>query len=493
MNASTQTPSEPVALDASLLWQDDVLAFRHLARTGAVVAGDAVGGLGPIPRDAFTFARLDRGIARVTIPDGAIATVRRADDRREIIAGPAEARLSLGDTVALPLGALVLRAVAVAPIPLALDAPRGPRAGGALVHVAVAAAVHLAVLGLSLHAALARGPDEDEARADTIRGLLVSAENSERERDHASAPDRGEGPAQGATKSARPGDGRAGGGQRAAGNEGKMGDAAAGSAKPGRYAVPERIKRDDSPSLAREEALRDAAKFGMIGLLGQGPAAPVAPWSSDPEAHGADSIATRGAMWARDLGSYDGAGGLGLTGVGEGGGGRGEGIGLGEIGTLGHLASPSGYGTGGDGVRAGGGGAWGGSRARLGGSHRTKTWGRWGDWSRDSGRLPPEAIRRIIRQNFGRFRSCYESGLHANQTLAGRVTVRFVIGRDGSVSSVEDGGSDLGDPAVVSCVVRAFYGLSFPQPEGGIVMVTYPLVFESSGVDATPLVFSSGR
>jgi hypothetical protein len=55
--------------------------------------------------------------------------------------------------------------------------------------------------------------------------------------------------------------------------------------------------------------------------------------------------------------------------------------------------------------------------------------------------------------------------------------VRFVIGRDGAVSQVGNGGSDLGDPAVVSCVVRAFYGLSFPQPENGIVTVTYPIVF----------------
>jgi hypothetical protein len=29
--------------------------------------------------------------------------------------------------------------------------------------------------------------------------------------------------------------------------------------------------------------------------------------------------------------------------------------------------------------------------------------------------------------------------------------------------------------------VRAFYGLSFPQPEGGIVTVTYPISFSSDG------------
>ncbi len=55
--------------------------------------------------------------------------------------------------------------------------------------------------------------------------------------------------------------------------------------------------------------------------------------------------------------------------------------------------------------------------------------------------------------------------------------MRFVIGRDGAVSNVGNGGSDLPDAGVVSCVARAFYGLSFPAPDSGIVTVTYPIVF----------------
>ena len=92
-------------------------------------------------------------------------------------------------------------------------------------------------------------------------------------------------------------------------------------------------------------------------------------------------------------------------------------------------------------------------------------------------RLPPEVIQRIVRQNFGRFRLCYENGLKNNPSLTGRVSVRFVIGRDGAVSNVGNGGSDMPDSGVVSCVVRSFYGLSFPQPEGGIVTVVYPISF----------------
>lgn len=98
-----------------------------------------------------------------------------------------------------------------------------------------------------------------------------------------------------------------------------------------------------------------------------------------------------------------------------------------------------------------------------------------------SGRLPPDVIQRIARENFGRFRLCYENGLRNDPKLQGSVSVRFVIGRDGTVGSVGNGGSDLPDERVVSCVVRSFSGLTFPQPEGGIVTVVYPISFSPVG------------
>ena len=86
-------------------------------------------------------------------------------------------------------------------------------------------------------------------------------------------------------------------------------------------------------------------------------------------------------------------------------------------------------------------------------------------------------MQRIVRQNYGRFRMCYENGLRSNPNLTGRVTARFVISREGSVSNVQNGGSDIPDSGVVSCVVQAFYGLSFPSPDNGIVSVSYPIMF----------------
>jgi hypothetical protein len=256
-------------------------------------------------------------------------------------------------------------------------------------------------------------------------------------------------------------------GTRAKGEEGSMGKETSKDTNK-RYAV-QGPQDNQDPHLARQQALREAMEFGMIGLLNTGaagdPNAPTAPWGRDTSL-GTDEVSAMGNMWGDEIGEAFGSGGLGLSGIGEGGGGRGEGIGLGNIGTLGH------------GAGTGTGQGFGSGHGRLGGSHRTATpQVRMGD-TKVSGRLPPEVIRRIVRQNYGRFRLCYEQGLGRNPNLEGRVTVRFVIGRDGAVSNVSNGGSDLPDSNVVGCVVKAFYGLSFPKPEGGIVTVSYPIMLQ---------------
>jgi hypothetical protein len=170
-------------------------------------------------------------------------------------------------------------------------------------------------------------------------------------------------------------------------------------------------------------------------------------------------------MWGDEIGDGHGSGGLGLSGIGEGAGGRGIGIGLGDIG-LGHgagLGIADGFGIG---------------IGRSSGTRKAQALLRLRPGQTTvSGRLPPEIIQRVVRQNFGRFRLCYERGLTLNPNLQGRVAVRFAIGRDGSVQAAQNAGSDLPDSSVVACVVSAFYGVTFPQPDNGIVTVSYPIMF----------------
>lgn len=256
-------------------------------------------------------------------------------------------------------------------------------------------------------------------------------------------------------------------GTRAKGEEGGMGSPT--SKQLGKsYAIAGSLNNKDI-HIARENALRDASNFGLIGILNIGsggdPLAPTAIWGRD-DSQGANPFSAKGNMWGDSLGESYGAGGLGLSGIGESGGGIGEGIGLGNIGTIGKgagLGDKQGFGNG---------------LGHLSKGHKVKSpYGFRTGATIVNGKLPPEIIQRIIRQNHGRFRLCFENGLRNNPSLQGRVAVRFVIGRDGSVSNVSNGGSDLPDNNVVQCVVRAYYGLSFPEPENGIVTVVYPIIF----------------
>jgi hypothetical protein len=55
--------------------------------------------------------------------------------------------------------------------------------------------------------------------------------------------------------------------------------------------------------------------------------------------------------------------------------------------------------------------------------------------------------------------------------------VRLLVDRDGVLTGISNGGSDVPDGAVTTCVMNTFVGLSFPVPEAGIVVVTQPIVF----------------
>lgn len=197
-------------------------------------------------------------------------------------------------------------------------------------------------------------------------------------------------------------------------------------------------------------------QFGIMGLLSADAAVdrPTGLWGSDDSLDGFD------------------AGDIGL--IGRGGGGAGVG-GLG-IGTF-----EPGRGTGTGTVSGNGSG-------RLGGSHKAPPRIRMGS-SKVSGRLPPEVIQRIVRQKFGRFRFCYESALQKAPTLTGEITVAFEIDPSGSTKKVSSK-STIKDKAMVSCVEKAFAGLSFPKPNWGVVKVSYPIRFSPA---ADSLDSSSGK
>jgi hypothetical protein len=58
------------------------------------------------------------------------------------------------------------------------------------------------------------------------------------------------------------------------------------------------------------------------------------------------------------------------------------------------------------------------------------------------------------------------------------VTVHFVIERDGHVSKAAIADTDLPNCSVARCIRQGFTELQFPAPQGGVVTVSYPIVFE---------------
>jgi hypothetical protein len=159
-------------------------------------------------------------------------------------------------------------------------------------------------------------------------------------------------------------------------------------------------------------------------------------------------------------GTQMGSGGLGARGGGLGGGGTAEG--LGGLGTKGRGSGASGYGSG-------------------GGNFGSKGEGGIGTVGGDPiilGALDKSLIDAVIKRNMAQIRYCYQRELTKNPQLGGKITVKFVIAKDGTVSSATTKTTTMNNPVVESCINGRFMRFQFPEPKGGgIVIVSYPFIF----------------
>jgi hypothetical protein len=463
-----------------VLWGATVLSFERLSPPRGYAVGEAFDerGHGTTPAGDVDFALSSEliGAARrpvVVLRHGApwavfeaSAAVRllehgkRVDARAACVAcddvqpGWLGIELFEGRGVTLGIAGVELRVSGVEP---ALALPKAPFGGidrSALTSIGAAAlAQSLLIASLAYFTpslGLASEEELDRERLVLMQQYLQAQAEREREREPAVDERSDRGAERGAPASASPGL----------------------PGKSGRHLAPHQTRRagisGDHPErvVGRAQLIKEASNFGLAGMLAtlNASTAPSSPWGAELGL-GPDAANAHGDLWSPELGDVTGTG-LALSGTDLGGSGPALGIGIGQIGDLGTCIGVSCYG--------------------KDGFARSAALGRRGHQSRAprvrtgdpmlSGRLPKEVVQRVVRQNFGRFRQCYEVGLRTNPNLEGRVAVRFVIGRDGSVSNVALGGSDLPDPAVASCVAGTFYGLSFPSPENGIVTVTYPLM-----------------
>ena len=155
-----------------------------------------------------------------------------------------------------------------------------------------------------------------------------------------------------------------------------------------------------------------------------------------------------------------GSGGLGFEGSGTGGGGDG---GMGRIHGMGRIDTG-----GGKGVKAG-----------LAKKRERKVGKLKLEPGASTGFCRKGDIASVVRRRAGAIRACYDKRLQVKPKLAGKLTVRWTIKLDGSVSSVSAGGS-MSDGPVKSCVMRVFKRMRFKKPEGGICIVKWPFEFSRS-------------
>lgn len=440
-------------LEARLSWGRELLAVRHVGSNLALSLSLS------LSRARRAIRVRDLGLDACGADDLVVAT---RDARGELtLRLPGGAAVPPGCAMALRLGRATLRLSLVADD---AEAPPPPRLDSRIaLGVIAAAALHVTVMGFVVAGRAPAGADAEASR-ETMQRIMASAEERALAElaaaQAAAAKAEPVKPADGAPAATKKDEGTAGNPART--NDGSVARITRGEDRRLREA-----RRSTEPPTSTPSERDEAATFGILALL----AGTTRPTTGGNSAFAAETgPSAMGNIFGQTIDDAAGVGGLGLSGAGEGAGGLGAGVPLGAVGTIGHT---DGSGT------AQGFGCCGGKLPRR--EHVARFGFRFVDGELSvNGRLPPEAIQRVVRQSFGRLRACYETGLARDPGLEGRVSVKFVIDRSGSVALAAPMENSTGDAAVGACVTRAYSAMTFPQPEGGIVTVVYPVVFTRS-------------
>jgi hypothetical protein len=259
-----------------------------------------------------------------------------------------------------------------------------------------------------------------------------------------------------------------GGGKEGMGKAMALDEGAAGTTKSPNVDSHMRMKDNGlPPQLARQQALDDARRAGILGDASAFASAFASIDSTQEISSGLDGANVWGAMVGAE-GEGQGYFGYGRTGFGVGGG-----CAQPPCGIIG--SGP--YGTIGTGLHAGDG--WGGPG--HGGGHMR---GHTGSvpppvlgQPTGGGDLDKSIIRRYIKRNLAKISYCYEHELLAHPGLGGEILVQFFITPAGNVTGAKGSGFD---DTVAQCVAGVIGNIEFPRPaNGGGVQVNYPFTFRA--------------
>jgi hypothetical protein len=104
-----------------------------------------------------------------------------------------------------------------------------------------------------------------------------------------------------------------------------------------------------------------------------------------------------------------------------------------------------------------------------------------------AGRMSAAGLQRALRSGDAAIKRCADAGLRRSPSLSGALRIRFVVAKDGSVTSAVDANAGDPDPldwgtatdaaplrdaTTIACMLGAFQKIAFPKPKGGTFMAT---------------------
>lgn len=97
------------------------------------------------------------------------------------------------------------------------------------------------------------------------------------------------------------------------------------------------------------------------------------------------------------------------------------------------------------------------------------------------GNIDREAVARAVNSHLQEVRACYERALLHNSGLAGKVVLEWTISTSGRVVAAKTRSSTLREASVESCILQTLKTWQFPVAKGGVVIVSYPFLFNAVG------------
>ncbi len=94
------------------------------------------------------------------------------------------------------------------------------------------------------------------------------------------------------------------------------------------------------------------------------------------------------------------------------------------------------------------------------------------------GRIDKAAVESVFRRRMSAIRVCYERSLKVNPDVEGKVTIRFTIGRAGTITDIQVTENTTGDASIGTCIAQKVRTWRFSPPDEGEVTFSYPFLLQ---------------